>query len=99
MRENLQERIDKLVSARDKLADHLRQSGNALSPIQLDKFREQIKVLNREIRKEIKHYKKEAQSEMEDLLLDTVGRLGDDMKYYKEESLDWSWDNILEGGS
>ena len=36
---------------------------------------------------------------MEDLLLDTVGRLGDDMKYYKEESLDWSWDNILEGGS
>ena len=46
MRENLQERIDKLVSARDKLADHLRQSGNALSPIQLDKFREQIKVLN-----------------------------------------------------
>lgn len=48
---DLQKRIDTLVSARDKVVDHLRQVGNVLSPIQIEKFKEQIKVLNREIRK------------------------------------------------
>lgn len=48
--------------------------------------------------KELKNYKKEAMENFDELLLGTVGRMTGDFKDYKEEALDWSWDEIMKRG-
>ena len=47
--------------------------------------------------KEVKQYKKEASESIDDFLLGAADRLDGDFDDYKEETLDWSWDSIMEG--
>lgn len=44
----------------------------------------------------VSNYKKRVNEDMDDFLLETAGRLDGGFKEYKEETLDWSWDNILD---
>lgn len=43
-----------------------------------------------------KQYKKNAEEAMDNILLNTVGCESDFIDY-KDETLNWSWDNIVEG--
>ena len=42
----------------------------------------------------INRYKSEAKEATEAILMDFMDQHGNDFKDYKEEVLDWSWDNI-----
>lgn len=47
--------------------------------------------------KSLKCFKKDMTEKMDDILLGVSNSTSDDFKEYKDTSLDWSWDNIMDG--
>ena len=45
--------------------------------------------------KMINHYKAEAKEATDAIIMDIVDQHGSDFNDYKDEILDWSWDNIF----
>lgn len=48
--------------------------------------------------KSVKKYQRQAEEDINDILLGTAGRLSGDFDDYEKDVLDFSWDNIMNGG-
>ena len=54
-------------------------------------------LLVRTSEKTLKSFKKDMIEKMDNVFLATSESNADDFKEYKDTSLDWSWDNIMDG--
>ena len=97
-----QEIRDKLVAVQERRKRRLGEEEEIPSKKGKSKKSKKKKKKSKDIyvdKKEVsqkEQFKKENSEYIDDLLLGSVDRLDGGFKEYKEEALDWSWDNILE---